>query len=93
MACDIPIPSSEHELDTIADKGWVDLRRNNFNRWRRRAQKIIGQQYRESGASLTGNYLKGDWSIYKSTKGDLIDPPAVVAWILATELGGHRDIA
>jgi hypothetical protein len=92
MSFDIPIPSSEHELDAIADKGWVDLRKKNLKHWQTRAHTIIEQQKHGKGDG-TGCYLKGDWSVYKSTKGDAIDPSSVVAWILATELGGHRDIA
>ncbi|CAB9518784.1 expressed unknown protein [Seminavis robusta] len=95
MRMDVPLPSSTDDLNKVANKGWVDLRICNLERWKSRA-KIITQQLElgedESKYKLT-QFLKGDWSVYKSTKGSSIDPSAAVAWILAVELGGHRDIA
>ena len=93
MSLDIPVPSSPVELDELANRGWVDLRRQNLERWRSRAQTITDQLGLDENQVANTPYIKGDWSIYKSTNGNQIDPPAVVAWILAVELGGHRDIA
>jgi len=83
---DIPIPDDE-QLNDIADQGWIDLRPRNLERWKERARTIVEQHNFEEEA-----YVAGDWHLYKSTKHDEIDPPTVAAWILAVELGGHRDI-
>jgi hypothetical protein len=94
MSIDIPVPSDPIELDELANRGWVDLRRPNLKRWQSRAatimEQLVGIDANRAGSTP---FIKGDWSVYKSTKGDEIDPSAVVAWILAVELGGHRDIA
>ena len=87
------VPSSGQELDAIVNKGWVDLRRHNLLRWKARAEAVLGQQKSVGIDGTSARYVDGDWHVYTSTKGDAIDPSAVVAWILAVELGGHRDIA
>lgn len=71
------------DLDRFARKGWVDLRPENFARWRDRIEKMRRAQKqlrgRGSAAVTTESYLVEDIHI-----GD------VVAWVMNNEAGGYR---
>ncbi len=71
------------DLDRYARKGWVDLRPENFTRWKERIEKMRRAQKqlrgRGSAAVTTESYLVEDIHI-----GD------VVAWVMNNEAGGYR---
>jgi hypothetical protein len=76
-------PLTPENVETWAAKGWVDLRPNNFERWRERfarmqreAQNVRG---RGSAAVTREAYLSDDISI-----------GAVVGWIFNNEMGAYR---
>jgi hypothetical protein len=71
------------DLDRYARKGWVDLRPENFARWKDRIEKMRRAQKqlrgRGSAAVTTESYLVEE-----------IDIGDVVAWVLNNEAGGYR---
>ncbi len=71
------------EVDAYARRGWVDLRAENFTRWKARIEKMRRAQQqlrgRGSAAIAMDAYLSEEIRI-----GD------VVAWILNNEAGGYR---
>jgi len=77
------VPLTPDEVDRYARKGWVDLRPENFARWRERIEKMRRAQKqirgRGSAAVTEEAYLAEDIHI-----GD------VVAWVLNNEAGGYR---
>jgi hypothetical protein len=77
------VPMSPQERDRWAAKGWVDLRPENFALWQERFRAITA-----------GHPDKGDTGSAAVTAGtadpERIRSGAVVAWVLANELGGHR---
>lgn len=77
------VPLTLDDLDHYARKGWVDLRPENFVRWKDRIEKMRRAQKqlrgRGSAAVTTESYLDEDIHI-----GD------VVAWVMNNEAGGYR---
>lgn len=77
------VPLTAEAVDQYARKGWVDLRPENFARWRERIEKMRRAQKqirgRGSAAVTEEAYLAEEIHI-----GD------VVAWILNNEAGGYR---
>jgi hypothetical protein len=77
------VPLTSENVEKWAEKGWVDLRPQNFERWRarfsrmqREAQALRG---RGSAAVTREAYLSDDISI-----------GAVVGWIINNEMGAYR---
>jgi hypothetical protein len=77
------VPLTPENVEKWAAKGWVDLRPQNFKRWRERfsrmqreAQRLRG---RGSAAVTREAYLSDDISI-----------GAVVGWIISNEMGAYR---
>ncbi len=77
------VPLTMDEIDRYARKGWVDLRPENFVRWKERIEKMrrAQQQIRGRGsAAITMDaYLTEEIHIGE-----------VVAWVLNKEVGGYR---
>jgi hypothetical protein len=71
------------DIDSWADKGWVDLRPQNMARWQDRFRKMkrAGQQLRGKGSSAV------DREAYFF---DRIYIGEVVGWVFNNEMGGHR---
>ncbi|MDQ3802385.1 MAG: hypothetical protein M3416_00795 [Acidobacteriota bacterium] len=74
---------TSEDLDTWANKGWIDLRPKNFERWRQRFKKMQRESKRLRGrgsAAITSEaYLSDDIQI-----------GAIVAWIFNNEDFGYR---
>lgn len=77
------VPLSSVEADQYAQKGWVDLRPANMERWLARFRKMIAAriELRSAGsaAASTASYLPVEFEIGE-----------VVAWIFNNEMGGYR---
>jgi hypothetical protein len=73
------------DRDRWAAKGWVDLRPENFAVWQRRLRAII-EARSEKGASGSSAVAAG------TSDTDEIRAGAVVAWVVANELGGFRAV-
>lgn len=77
--------SSQKDIEKHARSGWVDLTEANLALWKERARHILVEPAisAHDTTSLTGLH-------YQS--GNDIDPPALLAWVLAGENHGHRDL-
>ncbi|HLH60537.1 MAG TPA: hypothetical protein VKV20_02540 [Ktedonobacteraceae bacterium] len=79
--CDIEVTASD--IDTWAEKGWIDLRPRNFANWRRRFQEMERSRqhaYGKGSAAVTQEiYLYDDIQI-----------GAVVGWIFNNEKDGDK---
>jgi hypothetical protein len=73
------------DRDRWAAKGWVDLRPENFAVWQRRLRAII-EARSEKGASGSSAVAAGTSEL------DEIRAGALVAWVLANEMGGFRAV-
>jgi len=77
------VPLTPDNVNLWAGKGWVDLRPQNFERWRERFQRMQREAHRIRGrgsAAITREaYLSDDISI-----------GAVAGWIFNNEAGGYR---
>jgi hypothetical protein len=71
------------DRDRWAAKGWVDLREANFELWQRRLRAII-EARPEKGETGSSSVAAG------TSETEEIRAGAVVAWVLANELGGYR---
>jgi len=71
------------DCDRWAAKGWVDLRPTNFAHWQRRLQAMLDAR---AGAAQPGSAGAAP----ETTISDRIEVGAVVARVLADELGGYR---
>ena len=71
------------DRDRWAAKGWVDLREANFELWQRRLRAIMAARP-EKGETGSSSVAAG------TSETEEIRAGAVVAWVLANELGGHR---
>jgi hypothetical protein len=74
---------NSNNIDTWADKGWIDLREKNLARWRERCQRMRRSMQtargRGSAAMTRDAYLSADIHI-----------GAVAGWIFNNEEGGYR---
>lgn len=71
------------DVDAWAQKGWIDLREPNMQRWRDRVQRM--QRTRQNV------YSQGSAAVSLSTYlGDSIEIGDVVAWIFNNEMDGYR---
>ncbi|HSF86905.1 MAG TPA: hypothetical protein VLG28_14780 [Acidimicrobiia bacterium] len=77
------VPVTPSDRDAWADKGWVDLRVENVARWQKRFEQMhaAGAPHPELGSDAVR------LDSYPFTH---IEIGAVVAWVLANELGGYR---
>jgi len=71
------------DRDAWADKGWIDLRPENFARWHKRFEAMYA-------AGVPNPAAGSDDVRPESYPFDGIEIGTVAAWILANELGGHR---
>ncbi len=71
------------DRDVWADKGWVDLRTDNMARWQKRFEQM-------HAAGAPHPELGSDTIRLESYPFAHIEIGAVVAWVLANELGGYR---
>jgi hypothetical protein len=71
------------DRDRWAAKGWVDLREDNFALWQRRLRAII-EARPEKGETGSSSVAAG------TSETEEIRAGAVVAWVLANEMGGFR---
>ncbi len=71
------------KVDVWADKGWIDLRPPNMERWRLRCEKMLAARatLRDEGSAAASikSFMATDFEI-----GEL------VAWIFNNEMGGYR---
>ena len=76
---------TRQDIDLVCKRGWVDLRPENIQRWKFRAQHILSEPpvSPTDTTSLTGLHYRS------STK--KIDPAALTSWVLQGELHGARD--
>ncbi len=81
---DGPVPVTDADRDRWAAKGWVDLRPANFALWQRRVQAMQDARPGKGQPGSAGVTLEAGVS-------DAIEAGAVVAWIVARELGGRRE--
>lgn len=77
------VPVGDGDVDRWADKGWVDLRPANMEKWQRRFQDMrdarIGSDQPGSAGITLASYLP-----------ETIDIGTVAAWVLANEHDGYR---
>jgi hypothetical protein len=71
------------DRDRWAAKGWVDLRPANYARWQERFRAMHSTR---PGAAQPGSAGAAP----ETTLSEHIETGAVVAWVLANELGGYR---
>lgn len=73
----------DHSVDAWAQKGWIDLRSENFQRWSSRIRTMISARIAlrdvGSAAATIHSYLPTQFEIGE-----------VVAWVFNNEMGGHR---
>ena len=74
---------SSEAINTWAKKGWVDLRPQNIERWRGRAEVMLRARadLREAGSAAAS---------ISSYMSDQFELGEVVAWIFNNEMQGHR---
>lgn len=77
------VPMTPQDRDRWAAKGWVDLRPANFAVWQERLRRIAAEGA-EKGLTGSARVAAGIQETEDIRAG------AVVAWVLANELGGHR---
>ena len=74
---------TDEDRDAWAAKGWVDLRACNWEKWQERLRAMRGG--RPGGAHRGSAEYVGETSL-----ADEIEIGAVVAWVVAREIGGRR---
>jgi hypothetical protein len=77
------VPVTPEDLDAWADKGWVDLRAGNWEQWQER--------FRGMQETRPGGRQRGSAGYTPETNlAEEIEIGAVVAWVVAHEIGGRR---
>ncbi|HEX9829698.1 MAG TPA: short-chain dehydrogenase, partial [Bacteroidota bacterium] len=79
------LPISPKAVDLWAHDGWVDLRAQNLDRWRRRFQTIIDEVTRAADTSSRHLRNKEFWNHFED-----IDPGKLAGWIFSEEEHGKR---
>jgi hypothetical protein len=77
------LPVNESAIDEWAERGWLDLRTSNMNRWQERFRRMLRSAqtiHRQGSAAIT-------MEAYRSEE---IRIGEVVGWIFNNEEGGHR---
>jgi hypothetical protein len=77
------VPVTRQEVDAWARKGWVDLRPENFARWRERIERMQRAQEKLRGRGSAAVTMEA----YLSEEIHIGD---VVAWVFNNEEGGYR---
>jgi hypothetical protein len=74
-------------IDLWAHDGWVDLRRENMERWRRRFKEIISETERVPRTETSSRFLRtrAYWKDFRE-----IDPGKIVGWVFTEEEQGKR---
>jgi hypothetical protein len=82
---------SSRRLEEWARAGWVDLRRENMERWRRRIRQIFEDVASIPPSEQSSRYVRDRdfWSGGADGKWEL-NPGEMVAWIFSTEDQGER---
>jgi hypothetical protein len=83
VAGEIEVAVGPADRDRWAAKGWVDLRPASFARWQERLRAMAASRGRAAQPGSAG-------AAPETTISDHIAIGTVVAWVLATELGGDR---
>jgi hypothetical protein len=83
IAGETEVAVGPEDRDRWAAKGWLDLRPANFARWQQRLQAMAAAR---PGAAQPGSAGAAP----ETSISDHIEIGAVVAWVLANELGGYR---
>jgi hypothetical protein len=78
------VPLTPEDIDKWANKGWIDLRPDNFERWRQRFIKMERESQRLRGRGSSA--VTSDAYLFKKN----IQVGAVVAWIFNNEILGYR---
>lgn len=81
------LPSSEEKLDSWCDRGWIDLREKNMDRWIKRAQKIISD-IEKQGSEDSSSYLERTKRFWLGDEEFSIGK--IVGWIFEAEESGFR---
>ena len=81
------LPSSEEMLDSWCDRGWIDRREKNMERWIKRAQKIISEIEKQSSED-SSSYLERTKRFWLGDEEFSIGK--IVGWIFETEESGFR---
>lgn len=71
--------------DKLAERGWVDLRASNWERWRGRAAEILRRLDDSPGAEQGSRADLEAWHVTRA-----IRPGALAAWVFRYEDGGER---
>ncbi|HEY5616111.1 MAG TPA: polysaccharide biosynthesis protein [Bacteroidota bacterium] len=79
------LPISRKSVDLWAHDGWVDLRVQNLDRWKRRFQTIIDEVTRAADTSSRHLRNKEFWNHFED-----IDPGKLAGWIFSEEEHGKR---
>lgn len=77
------VPLTAEDVDKWADKGWIDLRPQNFGRWRQRFKKMQRERQRLRGRGSSAVTREAYLS-------ENIHIGAIVAWIFNNENFGYR---
>jgi hypothetical protein len=95
---DIKVPTREHQdenelkitsaaIDTWAHDGWVDLRPENMNIWKKRLSAIVNEVSSLAETDTSSRFMRTPeyWDRFQS-----IDPGKIVGWIFTEEEKGLR---
>jgi hypothetical protein len=77
------VTMTDADRDRWADKGWVDLRSGNFARWQGRLRAMRDARPGKAQPGSAGVTLE-------TTISEHLETGAIVAWVVARELGGWR---
>jgi hypothetical protein len=81
----VPGDDGTDDVDRLAERGWVDLRSSNWERWRARAARIVEQVRATPGVD------SGSRADVEAWHADLaVRPGALAAWVFRYEDGGER---
>ncbi|CAN5775613.1 hypothetical protein BH23GEM3_BH23GEM3_18280 [soil metagenome] len=80
-----PDADGTSDPDRLAERGWVDLRPANWEKWRRRAEEIVHRVATTPGTDAGSRMDLEPWHTTKS-----IRPGALAAWVFRYEDGGER---
>lgn len=87
VGCDSTfILGTQEQLDRHAQSGWVDLRSQNLQVWKERAQHILAEPpvSAHDTTALTG--------LHYGSGSQELNPAALASWIIAGEVHGQRDL-
>ncbi|MFQ5551916.1 MAG: short-chain dehydrogenase, partial [Gemmatimonadales bacterium] len=82
----VMIPPDGGDIDTVASRGWVDLRRANMAAWIARAVRVTEQAATRDASHRSGSDV--DWGAMNPE--DVIVPSRFTTWIFRHEDDGER---